>query len=138
MMSLRSYHHYHHHLFWKGSFLPCWAGVRHLPHITSLHIFLNIAHTGYKPPTQGISCHPLRLRTLPKSSCPCPHISPPPNFCNHPHSQDVQTFSICHVLPHQPHNKYPEGFTNPPCTFYPSKTLHTSISPLYFCPFCVI
>ena len=88
---------------------------------------------------QAISCH--SLHTLPKFSCPYPHIShlSPPYLCkmtpNHPHSydQDVQTISICHALPHQPHTEYPEVCTNPHYAFYPSRILHTFIS-TSFCP----
>ena len=71
-----------------------------------------------------------------KSSYSFLYISslPPPPFYrptpNHPHSYapDAQTTSVCHASRHPPHSVYPKDCTNPHCTFYPSTTLHTSIS----------
>ena len=100
----------------------------------SLPTAMNIAHSAA---TQAISCH--LSHTLPKSFCPCPHISSSPlshsHFYrptpNHPHfyTPNVQTTSICHVSLHQPHSEHLEDCTNPHCVVCPSVTLHTSISP---------
>ena len=65
----------------------------------SFHTFLNIAHSGCNPSIL-MSKH---FHTLPKYSCPCPHISPPPppHFYrptpNHPHFQALsghRTFTL--------------------------------------------
>ena len=70
----------------------------------SFHTSLNIAHSGGNP-SIIMSKH---FYTLPKSSCPCPHISPPPpphfhrSKPNHLYvyalnALNVQTTSICHI-----------------------------------------
>ena len=93
------------------------------------------------------SCKPSNIMSSfthsPQVFLPCTfyplHIPPQPPLHfyrttqNHPHSNapNVQTTSICHTSPHQPHSEHLEDCTTPYCAFCPSTTLHTSFSSSY-------
>ena len=126
-------HHHHHHLFLKRPSVQPQTRIRCLSHVWSpfsLHASPSIAHSG---------CNPSNFMSSFRHSPPVfPHISPlpPQDFYrptpNHPnlYNPNVQTTSICHASPHQPNSEHLGDCTNPYCTFYHSKTLHTSTSPL--------
>ena len=66
--------------------------------MNSLHTSLNLP---IQAAIQAISCH--LSHTLPKSSCPCPHI-PPPHFnrtTSNTQKTNVRTTSISHASLHQ-------------------------------------
>ena len=77
----------------------------------ALHIFLSIAHSGYSPSNfMSFFMHSQWL--IMSSIIPIIPIIPTLTL-----KTDVQTISICHVLPHQPHTEFPEGWTNPHCGY---------------------
>ena len=110
--------------------LPGYARVRHLPHTTFLHTSPNIAHSGNKP-TNFTSpfTHSLQIfLILPRYFTPATSI-----FLKTPNLPLLRQMPkpSCHASPPQPHSEFSKACTNPHFSFYPSTTLHTSISPSY-------
>ena len=101
------------HSFLKCPSVPCQARVRCLPHEVPPHI-PEYCPFRLQPKQFHVIFHALSIR----SYCPCPHISlpPPPHFhrraYNKPHlsAPNVQTTSICHTSPHQPHSEHLEDY----------------------------
>ena len=102
----------------------------------SLHISLNTAYSGCKPSTSMSSfTHSLQVFLfLPLHLTPATSTFLQANIQSSTllsYAPDAQTTSICHASPYRPHFVCPKDCTNPHCTFYPSATLHTSISPYH-------
>ena len=74
-----------------------------------LPISLNIVHSGYNPSNFISSTHyPRAFLHL-----PTPHFYRlTTNHSHHYVPDDVQTISICHASPHQPHSEYPGDYTS--------------------------
>ena len=127
---LYCHHHHHHHLFLKRPFVPRWARVG-----CSSHIWSPSAHPWTLPIQTGTQQFHVIFHTLSPilpayahTSRPCHHhistgghpvCSKCPNHLNLPHLTTSATLGT------------PEDCTNLHCTFCPSVTLHTSISPSY-------
>ena len=111
----------------------------------SFYTSLNIAHLGCI--LKALSCQ----STIPKFSCPCPHISPstPPHFYrsipNHLHiyalnARTTQSSTLsCSKCPNHlslpySHTLNPKKTTHPHCALCPSATLHTFILPSHYAP----
>ena len=89
----------------------------------SLHISINIAHSGCKP-SNFMSLFTQSLQVF----LPYPYTSslPPPHFyisstLSHSCAPDAQTTSNCHASPHPPHSEYPRDCTNPHFSSCPSR-----------------
>ena len=82
---------YHHHIFWIVHFLHAKLGLDVCSYVKSLHISMNINHSGCK---LALSCHHSHI--LSKSSCT---YAPPPFFRPNPfiHTRTLQMPKLNHL-----------------------------------------